>query len=87
MNSEFEPGPLKVAVQAIDLQLKRISDMFLIFANVCLGLMLVGTAATILLRLINISFYWIWQWTMQFFVWMSFIGFYVVYRRMLCSLL
>ena len=58
MNSEFEPGPLKVAVQAIDLQLKRISDMFLIFANVCLGLMLVGTAATILLRLINISFYW-----------------------------
>lgn len=81
MNSEFEPGPLKVAVQAIDLQLKRISDLFLVFANVCLGLMLVGTAATILLRLINISFYWIWPWTMQFFVWMSFIGFYVVYRR------
>ena len=56
--------------------------------------MLVGTAATIILRLINkslgwfdiaafstISTYWIWPWTMQFFVWMSFIGFYVVYRR------
>ena len=57
MNSKIEPGPLKLAVQAVDLQLKRISDIFLIFANACLGLMLVGTAATILLRLINISFY------------------------------
>ena len=94
MNSEIKPGPLKLVVQATDLQLKRISDLFLVFANVCLGLMLVGTAATIILRLINkslgwfdiaafstISTYWIWPWTMQFFVWMSFIGFYVVYRR------
>ena len=94
MNSEIKPGPLKLVVQATDLQLRRISDLFLIFANVCLCLMLVGTAATIILRLINkslgwfgiaafstISTYWIWPWTMQFFVWMSFIGFYVVYRR------
>jgi len=81
MNSKLEPGPLKMAVQVLDLQLKRISDIFLIFANVCLGLMLVGTAATIILRLFNTSFYWIWPWTMQFFVWMSFIGFYVVYRK------
>ena len=94
MNSEIKSGPLKLVVQATDLQLRRISDLFLIFANVCLCLMLVGTAATIILRLINkslgwfdiaafstISTYWIWPWTMQFFVWMSFIGFYVVYRR------
>ena len=25
--------------------------------------------------------YWIWPWTMQCFVWMSFFGFFVVYRR------
>ena len=42
--------------------------------------MLIGTAATIVLRPLNISYYWIWPWTMQFFVWMSFIGFFVVYR-------
>ena len=80
MNLNTESGPLKVAVQILDLQLKRLSDLFLIIANVCLGLMLVGTAATIILRLFDVSFYWIWPWTMQFFVWMSFVGFYVVYR-------
>ena len=70
-----------MVVQVLDLQLKRLSDIFLIIANACLGLMLVGTAATIILRLFDVSFYWIWPWTMQFFVWMSFVGFYVVYRR------
>ena len=43
-------------------------------------MMLFGTAATIVLRPFNISYYWIWPWTMQFFVWMSFVGFFVVYR-------
>ena len=81
MDLNTKSGPLKMVVQVLDLQLKRLSDFFLIIANVCLGLMLVGTAATIILRLIDVSFYWIWPWTMQFFVWMSFVGFYVVYRR------
>ena len=43
--------------------------------------MLVGTFATIFLRLFTVSFYWIWPWTMQLFVWMTFFGFYVVYRQ------
>ena len=81
MDLNTRSGPLKMVVQTLDLQLKRLSDFFLIIANVCLGLMLVGTAATIILRLFDVSFYWIWPWTMQFFVWMSFVGFYVVYRR------
>lgn len=42
--------------------------------------MLFGTAVTIVLRPFNVSYYWIWPWTMQFFVWMSFVGFFVVYR-------
>ena len=81
MDLNTRSGPLKMVVQTLDLQLKRLSDFFLIIANVCLGLLLVGTAATIILRLFDVSFYWIWPWTMQFFVWMSFVGFYVVYRR------
>ena len=81
MSLSSESGPLNIVVEMLDLQLKRLSDIFLIIANACLGLMLVGTAATIILRLFDISFYWIWPWTMQFFVWMSFVGFYVVYRK------
>jgi len=64
----------------MDTALERLGRLFLVIANVCLLLMLVGTAATILLRPVNLSFYWIWPWTMQFFVWMTFFGFYAVYR-------
>ena len=81
MNKHFKNGPLDKVVHYLDMVLEKFSFAFLVIANVCLGLMLVGTFATIFLRLFTISFYWIWPWTMQFFVWMSFVGFYVVYRR------
>jgi TRAP-type C4-dicarboxylate transport system permease small subunit len=68
-------------VHYLDYILDKFSLAFLVIANICLGLMLVGTFATIFLRLFNISFYWIWPWTMQLFVWMTFFGFYVVYRQ------
>ena len=68
------------AVDWVDGALSRLCKVFLILANTCLALMLLGTAATIVLRPFGLSFYWIWPWTMQFFVWMSFIGFFVVYR-------
>lgn len=58
-----------------------ICTLFLFLANASLALMLVGTAATIVLRPFDVSFYWIWPWTMQVFVWMSFFGFYVIYRK------
>ncbi|MEQ8357025.1 MAG: TRAP transporter small permease subunit [Kiloniellaceae bacterium] len=64
----------------MDEALEKLGRLFLVIANLCLLLMLIGTAATILLRPINLSYYWIWPWTMQFFVWMSFFGFYAVYR-------
>jgi len=54
--------------------------MFLIIANSCLIVMLFGTAVTIVLRPLDVSFYWIWPWTMIFFVWMTFFGFFAVYR-------
>lgn len=68
-------------IRAVDRSLDWLDRTFLVVANLCLLLMLVGTAATIVLRPFGISYYWIWPWTMQVFVWMSFVGFFVVYRR------
>lgn len=72
---------LERLVVRADRLLEGLAVVFLYAANTCLFLMLLGTAATIILRPLNISFYWLWPWTMQVFVWMSFIGFFVVYRR------
>ncbi len=72
---------MTAAIEAIDRMLEWCGRVFHVLANLCLGLMLIGTAVTIVLRPLDLSYYWIWPWTMQFFVWMSFIGFYVVYRR------
>ena len=80
MNDKNQNGPLHSVGHYLDLFLDKSCFVFLLIANLCLGLMLVGTFATIFLRLFTISFYWIWPWTMQFFVWMSFFGFFVVYR-------
>ena len=44
-------------------------------------LMLLATALTIVMRPLGLSIYWLWPWSMQVFVWMSFIGFFVVYQR------
>ena len=75
-------GGLAIAriVGPLDHALGACGRLFLVLANLCLFLMLLGTAATIILRPIGISFYWIWPWTMVFFVWMSFFGFFAVYR-------
>ena len=50
--------------------LDTLARWFLVAANVCLVLMLAGTATTIVLRPFDLSYYWFWPWTMQFFVWM-----------------
>lgn len=72
---------MTAAIEGLDRMLEWCGRVFHVLANFCLGMMLIGTAVTILLRPLELSYYWIWPWTMQFFVWMSFIGFYVVYRR------
>ena len=73
-------GACRRAIETIDGALGTLARWFLVAANVCLVLMLAGTAVTIVLRPFDISYYRIWPWTMQFFVWMSFVGFFVVYR-------
>lgn len=72
---------MTAAIEGLDRILEWFGRVFHVLANLCLALMLIGTAVTIVLRPFDLSYYWIWPWTMQFFVWMSFIGFYVVYRR------
>ena len=67
-------------IERLDGALDTLARWFLVAANVCLVLMLAGTAVTIVLRPFDTSYYWIWPWTMQLFVWMSFVGFFVVYR-------
>ena len=64
----------------LDWAFERLGQLFLVIANLCLFVMLVGTAATIMLRPLQLAYYWIWPWTMQCFVWMTFFGFYAVYR-------
>ncbi|MEM9222959.1 MAG: TRAP transporter small permease [Pseudomonadota bacterium] len=73
-------GPLTRLVIAVDGGLGALAKVFLWLANICLFLMLLATAATIVLRPLGASFYWLWPWSMQVFVWMSFLGFFAVYR-------
>ncbi len=81
MTSADLNGPLAKVIQPLDRFLGFFERLFHVIANLCLIVMLFGTAFTIVLRPINVSFYWIWPWTMVCFVWMSFFGFYVVYRK------
>lgn len=73
-------GPLLRLVNRLDAVLGVLARVFLWAANICLFLMLLATAATIVLRPLGVSYYWLWPWSMQVFVWMSFIGFFVIYR-------
>ena len=81
MTSADLNGPLAKVIQPLDRFLGVFERLFHVIANLCLIVMLFGTAVTIVLRPINVSYYWIWPWTMVCFVWMSFFGFYVVYRK------
>lgn len=69
----------KVIVK-LDQLLSQVGELFLHLANFCLLMMTIGTSLTIGLRPFGISIYWIWPWTMVFFVWMTFFGFFAVYN-------
>lgn len=56
--------------------------LFHFLANLCLALMLAFNVANIAWRgLTDVSFKFVWPWTLLLFVWMTFFGFYVIYRR------
>ena len=60
MTSADLNGPLTKVIQPLDRVLGVFERLFHVIANVCLIVMLFGTAVTIVLRPINVSFYWIW---------------------------
>jgi TRAP-type C4-dicarboxylate transport system permease small subunit len=69
-------------IDRVEAVLARLESLFLVVANLCL-------AAMLLLNLFNIvvgavaerAWVWIFPWTTVLFVWCSFIGMFVVYRR------
>jgi TRAP-type C4-dicarboxylate transport system permease small subunit len=69
-------------VAAVERALGVVERLFLALANLCLLAMLVINAVNIAVRgVLDTSFTWVWPWTLVLFVWMSFLGFYVIYRR------
>lgn len=79
----FAPGnAVQHALRRIDRLAWRLGGVFQWLCNGCLLVMMVLTTATMVLRPFDLSAYWIWPWTMVFFVWLSFFGFFAVYVRL-----
>ena len=68
-------GPLQRALNRIDRLNWTLGGAFLWISNICLLAMLALTTATIILRPLGLAAYWIWPWTMVFFIWLSFLFF------------
>jgi TRAP-type C4-dicarboxylate transport system permease small subunit len=69
-------------IDTIESWLARLETLFLRTANACLALMLVGNMVNICLRFVtDRALVWVFPWTTVLFVWCTFIGMYVVYRR------
>lgn len=75
-------GPLQRALARIDRANWTLGGVFLWLSNACLLVMLLLTAATIVLRPMGLAPYWMWPWTMVFFIWLSFFGFFALYARL-----
>lgn len=69
------------ALHRIDGLAWKLGGLFLWLSNICLLVMLVLTATTIIGRPLGWSAPWIWPWTMVFFVWLSFFGFFAIFVR------
>ena len=80
---EYSPeGPLRRALNLIDRLGWRVGGVFLALSNTCLIAMLALTTATIILRPMGLAPFWMWPWTMVFFIWLSFFGFFAMYVRL-----
>lgn len=81
--AEFRPeGPLQRVLNRLDRIGWTLGGAFLWLSNVCLLVMLGLTTATIVLRPLGLAPYWMWPWTMVFFIWLSFFGFFALYARL-----
>ncbi|MBN7787610.1 TRAP transporter small permease subunit [Ponticoccus gilvus] len=73
---------LRQVLQRLDQLNWSLAGAFLWASNLCLLAMLCLTTATIVLRPFGLAIYWIWPWTMVFFIWLSFFGFFALYARL-----
>lgn len=80
---DVEPkGALQGALLWADRLTWGLGGVFQWICNACLLVMLALTSVTIIGRPLGFSAYWIWPWTMVFFVWLSFFGFFAVFVRL-----
>lgn len=70
------PAFLPAMVKRCDQLLRTVGRVFSFLCSLCLMGMLLLTAATILMRPFDISYYWMFPWSMVLFVWLSFFGFF-----------
>lgn len=87
MNDRLAPGinpkgVLRDVFLALDRLGWQLGGLFQSACNACLLIMLALTTVTIVGRPLGFSAYWIWPWTMVFFVWLSFFGFFAVFVRL-----
>ncbi len=69
-------------IDGIEAGLARLEILFLRLANACLAVMLVANMVNIVIRMAtDRGMLWVFPWTTVLFVWCSFIGLFVVYRR------
>ena len=79
MNKEFSGAGL---MNGIDRALGVCDQVFYVLANICLILMLALNTINIASRAIfDIGINFVFPWTLVLFTWMTFLGFYVIYRR------
>ncbi|OCX67250.1 TRAP transporter [Thioclava sp. SK-1] len=79
----YEPeGAFQRVLHRLDVMNWRLGGVFLGLSNACLLVMLFLTTVTIIARPLGWSAYWIWPWTMVFFVWLSFFGFFAIIVRL-----
>jgi len=69
-------------IDRIDAVLARLETLFLLVANLCLLTMLLANLLNIVIRAtVDRSMLWVFPWTSVLFVWCTFIGMFVIYRR------
>jgi TRAP-type C4-dicarboxylate transport system permease small subunit len=69
-------------LEGLDRLLAGCERVFLLLANVCLAAMLAANGANILLRaVLDRNLTWVWPWTVVLMIWMTFLGFFVIYRQ------
>ena len=69
-------------IEAPDRLLGVYEYLFLVLANACLIIMLTINVVNIAQRaVIDVSIKWVFPWSVVLFVWMTFFGFFVIYRR------